>query len=64
MIDKDFDPDFEDLEDDIDCPDYYCRHWDFQEDCEIVCLCGHLCRQHGEDFCTTGDCNCAEFEEE
>ena len=52
------------LDDDMDRPDIYCQHWDLLEDCERVCVCGHLCSQHGEDFCTKFSCDCLEFEEE
>ena len=43
----------------------FCRHWDDPSDCQLRCICGHLCRDHFVGNSTKCyECDCAEWREQ
>jgi hypothetical protein len=55
----DFDPEeFE--EEQLAC----CDHGNDPSDCEVICICGHMCKEHsGGINCLVAGCDCDEFED-
>ena len=39
----------------------YCTHWADPWECNEVCKCGHLCKDHCNYECDVDGCNCEKF---
>jgi hypothetical protein len=39
----------------------YCEHWCEPQECEELCQCGHMCKQHPMAGCNVEGCVCQEF---
>jgi hypothetical protein len=41
----------------------YCEHWFDPWECEELCKCGHMCKQHPGSCCLVEGCPCEEFKD-